>query len=134
MRSKVAERILAKTPEDVKIFARLYGDLMVKIHAILKEKGYSQKLLAEKLDKKPSEIHKWLSSEHNFTLRSIAKLQAELGEPLLEVPGVRQERHFQHSYGKTTFKVYVNRQKPQGKPAWKGEVFFEPQNDLADVG
>jgi len=134
MRSKVAERILAKTPEDIKIFARLYGDLVVKIHSILKEKGYSQKLLAEKLDKKPSEIHKWLSGEHNFTLRSIAKLQAELGETLLEVPGLQKQRNFQHTYGKTTFKVYVNKTKPQLKPDWKNEVFFETQNDLADVG
>lgn len=93
MRSEVAERILEKTPEDVRIFARLYGDLVVKINGILREKGYSQKLLAEKLDKRPSEIHKWLSGEHNFTLRSIAKLEAELGETLLEVPGVRQEKY-----------------------------------------
>lgn len=93
MRSKVAERILDETPEDVRIFARLYGDLVVKINGILREKGYSQKLLAEKLDKRPSEIHKWLSGEHNFTLRSIAKLEAELGEPLLEVPGVRQRKY-----------------------------------------
>jgi transcriptional regulator with XRE-family HTH domain len=134
MRSKVAERILATTPEEVKIFARLYGDLVVKIHGILKEKGYSQKLLAEKLDKKPSEIHKWLSGEHNFTLRSIAKLQAELGESLLEVPGVRQERNFEHTNGRTTFKVYVNKPKLLGKPVWKNEVFFEPENGRTDVG
>ncbi|MBK8153775.1 MAG: hypothetical protein IPK61_12500 [Saprospiraceae bacterium] len=38
------------------------------------------------MDKKPSEISKWLSGEHNFTLRSLAKLSAELGEPLMEVP------------------------------------------------
>jgi transcriptional regulator with XRE-family HTH domain len=134
MRSKVAERILAKTPEDVKIFARLYGDLVVKINSILKEKGYSQKALAEKLEKKPSEVHKWLSGEHNFTLRSIAKIQAELGETLLEVPGLPKQHHFQHTQGKATFKVYVNKTKPQVKPAWKNEVFFESQNDLADVG
>jgi len=41
MRSKVTERILAKTPEDVIIFARLYGDLIVRINSILKDKGYN---------------------------------------------------------------------------------------------
>ncbi|MBA9078258.1 helix-turn-helix domain-containing protein [Rufibacter quisquiliarum] len=86
MRSKVAERILAKTPEDVRIFTRLYADLVVLINTILEEKGYTQKTLAEKLEKRPSEINKWLNGEHNFTLRSVAKLQAELGEVLLQVP------------------------------------------------
>ena len=86
MRSKVAKRILDNTPEDVKIFVRLYADIIVRVNQLLKEKGYTQKQLAEKLDKTPSEIHKWLSGEHNFTLRSIAKLEAELGENLLEVP------------------------------------------------
>jgi transcriptional regulator with XRE-family HTH domain len=86
MRSKLFQEILDETPKDVEIFVRLYADLVVRINTILKEKGLSQKALADKLDKNPSEIHKWLSGNHNFTLRSIAKLEAELGETLLEVP------------------------------------------------
>ncbi len=86
MRSKVADRILAKTPEDVKIFVRLYADIVVRVNQLLAEKGLSQKDLAEKMDKAPSEISKWLKGEHNFTLRSIAKLEAELGETILYVP------------------------------------------------
>jgi hypothetical protein len=39
MRSKIAERILSKTPKDVEIFARNYGDLVVRINSLLKEKG-----------------------------------------------------------------------------------------------
>jgi transcriptional regulator with XRE-family HTH domain len=38
------------------------------------------------MGKKPSEISKWLNGEHNFTLRSLAKLEAELGEPIITVP------------------------------------------------
>jgi len=106
MRSKVFQRILDKTPEDVKIFTRHYGDLVVRINSLLKEKGYTQKDLAEKLDKKPSEISKWLKGEHNFTLRSLAKLEAELGEPLFYVP---KTKSFQSSVGtKTSFTVYSN--------------------------
>ena len=33
------------------------------------------------------EISKWLGGNHNFTLRSLAKLQAELGEEIIQVPG-----------------------------------------------
>ena len=78
--------MMAKMPEDVKIFVDKYADIVVRINQLLKEKGYSQKDLAEKLDKRPSEISKWLNGDHNFTLRSIAKLEAELGEMILYVP------------------------------------------------
>lgn len=91
MRSKTVDRLLKSTPEDVKIFVDLYADLVVRINQILREKGLTQKALAERLDKSPSEIHKWLNGDHNFTLRSIAKLEAELGEKLLEVPNLRKQ-------------------------------------------
>lgn len=86
MKSKVAERMMAKMPEDVKIFVDKYADIVVRINQLLKERQYSQKELAEKLNKNPSEISKWLAGDHNFTLRSIAKLEAELGETILYVP------------------------------------------------
>lgn len=86
MRSKVAQRILAETPEETKIFARLYADIVVRVNQLLKENKLSQKDLAEKMEKRPSEINKWLIGKHNFTLRSLAKLQAELGEPVINVP------------------------------------------------
>ncbi len=86
MKSKVAERMMAKMPEDVKIFVDKYADIVVRINQLLKERQYSQKVLAEKLEKNPSEISKWLAGNHNFTLRSIAKLEAELGETILYVP------------------------------------------------
>lgn len=86
MRSKVAQRILAETPEETKIFAKLYADIVVRVNQLLKSKGLSQKDLADKLEKRPSEVNKWLIGEHNFTLRSLAKLEAELGESIINVP------------------------------------------------
>ena len=86
MRSKTVDRLLKSTPKDIEIFTDLYADIIVRINQILLEKDFSKKDLAEKLEKRPSEISKWLSGEHNFTLRSLAKLSAELGELLIEVP------------------------------------------------
>ena len=86
MRSKIYQQLLDETPEHTKIFVEKYADLVVRIHEILEQKGISQNGLAENLGKKPSEISKWLNGDHNFTLRSIAKLEAELGETLLVVP------------------------------------------------
>ena len=103
MKSKVAERMMAKMPEDVKIFVDKYADIVVRINQLLKEKNYSQKELAEKLEKSPSEISKWLAGDHNFTLRSIAKLEAELGETILYVP----KRIAFQTYSEKTISVTV---------------------------
>ncbi len=85
MRSNVAKRIQDETPEEVRIFVRQYTDIVVRINAILRSKGYSQKDLAERMKKKPSEINKWLKGPHNLTLKTIARLEAELGAPIIEV-------------------------------------------------
>jgi transcriptional regulator with XRE-family HTH domain len=85
MRAKFLQDIIDETPKDVEIFVRWYADLTVRISRVLKEKGITQKELAESLGKNPSEINKWLKGEHNFTLRSLAKLQAELGEELIHI-------------------------------------------------
>jgi len=37
------------------------------------------------MNKKPSEINKWLKGNHNLTLKTLAKLEAELGEPIIQV-------------------------------------------------
>lgn len=83
MRSKVAKRIQDETPEEVRIFVRQYTDIVVRINEIMQAKGYTQKDLADKMQKKPSEINKWLKGNHNLTLKTLAKLEAELGEPII---------------------------------------------------
>lgn len=66
---------------------RKYADIVVRINEILQQKGYTQKELTERMNKKPSEINKWLKGNHNLTLKTIAKLEAELGEPIIGVNG-----------------------------------------------
>jgi transcriptional regulator with XRE-family HTH domain len=83
MRTKVAKRIQEETPEEVRIFVRLYTGIVVRIHEILQAKGITPKDLAIQMNKKPSEINKWLKGNHNITLKTIAKLEAELGEPII---------------------------------------------------
>jgi len=83
MRSKVAKRIQEETPEEVRIFVRQYTDIVIRINQLLQAKGYTQKDLADRMNKKPSEINKWLKGNHNLTLKTLAKLEAELGEPII---------------------------------------------------
>jgi transcriptional regulator with XRE-family HTH domain len=86
MKNNTAREVLAETPPETRQFVRHYGELVLRIHEILTDRAWSQKILAEKMGKRPSEISKWLSGEHNFTLRSIAKLEVELGEDLIQIP------------------------------------------------
>jgi transcriptional regulator with XRE-family HTH domain len=126
MRSEIAKKILASTPKDVDIFVRLYGDIVVRIHEILKAKGISQKDLAEGMDKKQSEISKWLNGEHNFTLRSLSKLSAELGETLIEVPQSNGYKAVRKS--STKLIVHVNKFKRQSNT-----VFNKAQIDNSET-
>lgn len=112
MRSKILREILDDTPKEVEIFVKLYGDLVVRVHQILKEKRISQKELADRLDKNPSEISKWLGGNHNFTLVSLAKLQAELGEILIYVPK-RDSFHVQMT---ASIQATVKRRRFTGNP------------------
>ena len=85
MKCKVSKRIQEETPEEVRIFVRKYADIVVSINEIHQQKGDTQKERAERMNKKPSEINKWLKGNHNLTLKTIAKLEAELGEPIIGV-------------------------------------------------
>jgi transcriptional regulator with XRE-family HTH domain len=85
MRSKFAKKILAETPEEVRIFVRQYTDIVLRIHELMQLKGFNQKDLAGSMNKKPSEINKWLKGNHNLTLKTIAKLEAELDGSIIYV-------------------------------------------------
>ena len=61
-------------------------DIAEQIHAILEKLGWSQKDLAIKLNKSNAEISKWLSGQHNLTVKSIAKIEEALGEEIITTP------------------------------------------------
>jgi transcriptional regulator with XRE-family HTH domain len=137
MRSKTVERLLKNTPKDVEIFVDLYADLVVRINQLLRENDISKKELAEKMDKSPSEISKWLSGEHNFTLRSLARLSAELGEPLVEVPKKIPHTEFMEDgfICKThSFVSYTKIDTDQSGKNWQLAEEAEPYNALSNAG
>ena len=57
-----------------------------KIHKLLTDKGMTQKELAKKMGKTEAEVSVWLSGQHNFTLRTLAKISVVLGEDLIQIP------------------------------------------------
>lgn len=137
MRSKVFQRILDNTPKDVDIFVDWYAELVVRINQLLRENNISKTELAEKMDKKPSEISKWLNGEHNFTLRSLAKLSAELGEPLIEVPKKKTQTEFVEDGFMCRLHTFVSYTKLDTKTngkVWQLAEKTEPYNELSNAG
>ncbi len=85
MKAPIVDELMGQISAEQIIFQDLYIDLVLRINQILAEKQIGRKELAELLGKKPSEISKWLNGEHNFTLKSIAKLAAAFNEPLIQI-------------------------------------------------
>lgn len=73
-------------PEDIERFVDKNLDISQQVYTYLKEKNWTQKEFAHNLGKSEAQISKWLSGTHNITLRSIAKMEAVLGEDIIVTP------------------------------------------------
>lgn len=89
MRSSVLQELLDETPKDLRLMLKMHAQIAMRVQELMEEAGISQKELAERMDKNPSELNKWLKSGHNMTLRSMAKLQIALQKPIIQVPNER---------------------------------------------
>lgn len=72
------------TPEE-RAEARLSFQISNRLDFLMKETGLSKKQLADAIGKRPSEITRWLSGEHNFTISTLAMLSSFFGQPIITV-------------------------------------------------
>lgn len=72
-----------KVPIEIKLMVNRSMATAKQISRILVKQGKSQKDLANLLGKKESEISKWLTGTHNFTYKTIGKIEAVLGEQII---------------------------------------------------
>ncbi|MDO5968669.1 helix-turn-helix transcriptional regulator [Flavivirga aquimarina] len=79
-------------PEVAKLVERNLS-IANRVLTILKERGINKSKFAEMLEKKPSEITKWLSGAHNLTMKSIVKMEIALGINLLAVVGANNNNN-----------------------------------------
>ncbi|MNR17300.1 hypothetical protein D3C85_1339510 [compost metagenome] len=56
-----------------------------KIQELLKDRGLKPVNLARLLNKKTSEISKWLTGTHTFTNKTITKIETVLGEDIIHI-------------------------------------------------
>jgi ribosome-binding protein aMBF1 (putative translation factor) len=80
------EELLKTIPEQTKRYSRISMDIASQINYLLKRKNISQRELASLLNKKESEISKWLSGNHNFTIKTLASIETILREEIITVP------------------------------------------------
>ena len=59
--------------------------IAARIEDILQELNWRKKDLAEKLGKQPSEITRWLSGTHNFTINILADIETATGRKIIQV-------------------------------------------------
>lgn len=92
-----------------------------KIHEMLKERGIKPADLARMLDKKPSEISKWLTGTHTFTTKTITKIETVLGDDIIHIEPQKQFVYL---------KVYVNQEDDLEETAFENSEVFIPENSL----
>lgn len=83
--NKLFRECLAEIPQEQVEAFELSFAVAERLDAILAETGISQHELASRLGKRDSEVSKWLTGRHNFTLWTIAKIEHALKRKLIKV-------------------------------------------------
>lgn len=77
--------ILDVLPREVQLRTKLSIAIAKRIEFLMKQQGLTKKQFAEAMGRRPSEITKWMSGEHNFTIGTLARLSAFFEQPIIEV-------------------------------------------------
>ncbi len=85
MSSTIFERAVQRLSPEKLDEVRLSVEVVERIYDLMEKYAINQKELAQKLGKHPSEVNKWLSGTHNFTFKTIIRLENIFGEPILSV-------------------------------------------------
>ena len=79
------QEIFDEIPLEKREESRLSFAISDRLYELMREKGLNKKQFAESLGKRPNEITRWLSGEHNFTIATIAMLSDFFGKPIITV-------------------------------------------------
>ncbi len=79
------EEIFNEIPKSKREESRLSFAISNRLDALMKERGLNRKQLADAIGKRPNEVTRWLSGEHNFTISTIAMLTTFFGKPIITV-------------------------------------------------
>lgn len=83
--AKNLDDMLGPIPEAVRNEVDLSFEISDRIDFLMHEKGLTKKQFADAIGRSPSEITKWLSGQHNFTIATLAMLSSFFGRPIVTV-------------------------------------------------
>ena len=83
--SRTLEEMLGPISANVQAEVALSFDISERIDALMRQRGLSKKQFADALGHRPSEITKWLSGQHNFTIATLSMLSSFFGQPIVTV-------------------------------------------------
>jgi len=72
-------------PDDIQQEVDLEFAISNRINELMVQRGLTKLEFAQALGKHPSEVTKWLSGQHNFTIRTLSLLSSFYGESLIRV-------------------------------------------------
>lgn len=104
-KDNIVARIRAKIKPEQRIYVKKNLEISEQVSHLLKQKGWTQKEFAEKLEKEPSEVSRWLTGLHNLTLQSLAKMEAVLSEEIIITPQEACKKY--HSIEYVVLKVHA---------------------------
>lgn len=78
-------QMVSQVPPEIKQEIDFEVEISNRIDSLMKKHRLTKLEFARKLGKRPSEITKWLSGQHNFTLRTISLLTTFFGEKIIAV-------------------------------------------------
>lgn len=78
-------RIVASIPDEINREVEMEMAVSNRIYDLMTEKGLSKIEFARAIGKRPCEITKWLSGQHNFTIATLAMLSTFFGQPIISV-------------------------------------------------
>ena len=79
------DAIVRAIPPHIKAEGDLKFVISTRIYDLMTQKGLSKAEFARAVGKRPCEITKWLSGQHNFTLSTLAMLSSFFGQPIITV-------------------------------------------------
>jgi plasmid maintenance system antidote protein VapI len=92
-----------------------------KIQELLKDRGLKPADLARMLEKKPSEISKWLTGTHTFTTKTITKIETVLGEDIIHIEAQKEYVYL---------KVHVNQEEELEGTLFENSEVFATESGL----
>lgn len=83
--AKSLEEMLGPIPESLQQETELSFQISDRIYELMQQRGLTKKQFADALGKRPCEVTKWLSGQHNFTIATISMLSTFFGQPVIAV-------------------------------------------------